>query len=493
MERDLRKASGENILIIDDTLENLQNLSATLAQNGYTVQAVISASMALTVAQLARPDLILLDIKMPGIDSYEVCQIFKESKKTCDIPIIFLSSLHDVSQKIKAFNLGCADYITKPFQVEEVLARVQYQLTIQRLYRQIKQQNQQLEDEIAQRRKVEEKAVAASIAKSNFLANMSHELRTPLNAIIGFSQLMSNDLLNAEQQENIQIINRSAVNLLELINDILELSKIEAGVISLDKTSFDLYGLLDNIAEMFQITVKQKNINLNFIVAPELPQYIQTDAKKLRSCLSNLIGNAMIAIAMREHQENESPPQGNITLQVSLVETESPHLLFQIEDNGCGISEHELEKLFDAFSQAQVGKKSLQGTGLGLAITRKFVQTMGGEITVKSTLGEGSVFTFDIKIDVIKNDRVDRTSSLVGNYKSDILLEELMTMPQTWLSDLNQAANEVNEDLLQKLVEEIPSHKASLSQYLTELLKDFRLDIIIEFMQKIMVVDVRRE
>ncbi|MGB3655988.1 MAG: response regulator [Rivularia sp. (in: cyanobacteria)] len=596
---------GENILIVDDTLENLLSLSTTLSENGYTVQSVVSGSMALTAASRILPDLILLDIKMPDMDGYEVCKLLKQSEITSDIPIIFLSGLHNVSEKIKAFKLGGADYITKPFQVEEVLARVKHQLTIQKLSRQIKQQNQLLQHEITERRKAELEALTASQAKSNFLANMSHELRTPLNAIIGFSKLMSHDsLLNVEQQENIRIINRSAEHLLELINDVLEFSKIEAGVISFDKTNFDLYRLLDNIEEMFQIKVEQRNIKLNFIVTPDVPQYIKTDIKKLRSCLTNLIANAI-----------KFTPQGNVTLKVS--SPSPPHLLFQVEDTGCGISPDELDRLFDAFTQAEAGKTSSKGTGLGLAITRKFVQMMGGEIKVTSTVGKGSVFAFDIQVD-IANDRVNirspqitglkpnqakfkilvvddseenrlllvkllnkigfavssaengqvalevwetfqpdlilmdtrmpvmdgysatqrlrnlnqnLTASNFGSTKNEIeqagfddvirkpvlpeillhkiaeylsvsyiydrvpslrsisvsensLLEESIAMPRSWLTQLHQAANEVNEDLLQSPIQEIPENKASLSD-LTMLVKNFRQDIILVFTQKI--------
>lgn len=490
-----RQADEESILIVDDNLENLKILSATLSEEGYTVQSVTHGSIALTIARLNLPDLILLDIMMPEMDGYEVCKLLKECKTTDDIPIIFLTSLHNASEKIKAFKLGGADYITKPFQVEEVLARVRHQLTIQRLSRQIKVQAQQLQYEIAELRKTEAEAISASRSKSNFLASISHELQTPLNAIIGFSKLMLHEsLLNAEEQENINIINRSAEHLLELINDVLELSKIEAGIIDLDKQNFDLYRLLDNIEEIFKIKLQQENINLNIVVAPNVPQYIYTDVKKLRSCLSNLISNAI-----------KFTPQGSISLRVKLVEeagdeiniSDSSHLLFQVEDTGIGVSPDELKKLFDAFTQAEAGLKSLQGTGLGLTITRKFVQMMGGEIQVTSTLGRGSIFTFFIKLDVIKN---NPTTIQLGTYdtrfnsdnKTDIkisytsLFEELITMPRTWLLNLHQAANKVDEELLQKLIEEVPENNPSLSKSLRELVKNFRLDIIVKLTQEIL-------
>jgi signal transduction histidine kinase len=480
------QASKENILIVDDNLDNLKILSATLFEEGYMVQSVISGSMAFTVAQLAPPDLILLDILMPNMDGYEVCRQLKECKNTSEIPIIFLSSLHNVAEKTQAFKLGGADYITKPFQVEEVLARVNHQLTTRRIYRQIKTQNQQLQHEIAERRKAELKAVSASQAKSNFLTNMSHELRTPLNTIIGFSQLMNSDSsLNAEQQENINIINRSSNHLLEVINDILQLSKIEAGAIELDETSFDLFFLIANIKEIFQIKLERKIIIFNIIVASNVPQYISTDAKKLRSCLSNLVGNAIKFIF-----------QGSITLRISFVnEAETYRLYFEVKDTGCGISPDEMDNLFDAFTQADAGRKSLQGTGLGLAITRKFVQMMKGEIQVKSTVGKGSIFTFYIELDVTKNNPTIQLNTYDSMFDSHInthdisdnlLLEELTIMPRSWLLNLHQAANEVDEKLLQNLIEELPENKAYLSKNLTSLVKNFRLDVIVLFVKKIL-------
>ena len=483
-----RQVGEENILIVDDNLENLKILSATLSEHGYKVQSVTSGSMAFTVTQLTPPDLILLDIKMPDMDGYEVCKQLKECQKTCDIPIIFLSALHNVSEKVQAFKVGGADYITKPFQVEEVLAIVKHQLTIQRLYRQIKAQNQQLQREIIERRKAEIAAISASEAKSNFLANMSHELRTPLDAIIGFSKLMCNDsLLNADRQENINIIHRSGNHLLELINDILELSKIEAGAVKLEEKNFDLYALLENIKELFQIKLERKKIQFNIIVASNVPQYIYADAKKIHSCLSNLIGNAIKFCF-----------QGSITLRVSFVDGAGSYcLLFEVEDTGCGISPSELDNLFDAFTQADAGRKSLQGTGLGLAITRKLVQMMGGEIQVKSTVGKGTIFTFYIELDVTKN---NFTSNQLGTYNTTLnseyktnrkishtsLLDELITMPRSWILNLDRAANKVDEDLLQSLIEEIPGNKAFLSENLTELTKNFRLDIMIKFTQQIL-------
>ncbi len=390
-----------NILIVDDTPENLQVLSATLSERGYKVRGVIKGQMAIRAAKSAPPDLILLDIRMPEMDGYEVCERLKADPQTRDIPIIFISALDEVLDKVKAFKAGGVDYITKPFQVEEVLARVENQLMICRLSQKLQEQNQQLQQEIQERLKAEKEAEAASHAKSEFLANMSHELRTPLNAILGFTQVMSRDLqLNTEQREYLGIINRSGEHLLELINDVLDLSKIEAGLISLYESSFDLYRLLDNLEEMFQIKADQKNLQLIFIVPSNVPQYIKADAKKLRVCLINLLGNAI-----------KFTDYGSVTLRVAsrqssvisdqlqrINDTREWTLDFEVEDTGYGIAPEEIDRLFDAFIQTETGRRSAEGTGLGLTITRKFAQLMGGEITVKSVLGEGTSFKFSIKI-----------------------------------------------------------------------------------------------
>ncbi|CBN55246.1 MULTISPECIES: response regulator [Kamptonema] len=391
-----------NILIVDDTPENLQVLSATLSESGYKVRGVINGKMAVRAARSAPPDLILLDIRMPDTNGYEVCEELKADSQTSKIPVIFISALDEVLDKVKAFQVGGEDYITKPFQVEEVVARVEHQLTIQRLQKQLIQQNEQLQKEIVERKKAEESAAAASKAKSEFLANMSHELRTPLNAILGFTQVMIRDpFLSTDQLENLRIINRSGEHLLDLINDVLDMSKIEAGIITISETSFDLYRLLDTLEEMFHFKAEKKGLKLRFTVHPDVPHYIKADEKKLRICLINLLGNAI------KFTEN-----GSVTLRVNLggieskpglvhttvSESEPFPITFEVEDTGVGIAPEEIDSLFDAFVQSEAGRKSAEGTGLGLTITRKFVQLLKGNITAVSALNKGTIFKFNIQI-----------------------------------------------------------------------------------------------
>jgi two-component system, sensor histidine kinase and response regulator len=254
--------------------------------------------------------------------------------------------------------------------------------------------------------KAKEAADAANQAKSEFLANMSHELRTPLNAILGFTQILNRDpSLSADHQRFLSIINRSGEHLLELINDILEMSKIEAGRVTLHENEFDLYRLLDRLEEMLQFRGTSKGLQLIFEREPQVPQYIKTDEGKLRQVLINLLGNAIKFTA-----------KGSVTLRVKVGENDlqSTHqLLFEVEDTGPGIDPGEFDKLFEAFGQTTSGLKSGQGTGLGLPISQKFVQLMGGEISVSSQPGQGAKFSFDIQVSLVEQTRLLKTQPIV--------------------------------------------------------------------------------
>ncbi|MBD1907983.1 PAS domain-containing protein [Funiculus sociatus GB2-A5] len=251
--------------------------------------------------------------------------------------------------------------------------------------------------------KAKETADAANRAKSEFLANMSHELRTPLNAVLGFTQLMSLDTsLCPEHQEYLDIISRSGEHLLELINGVLEMSKIEAGRVTLLENNFDLYRLLDSIERMLQLKATSKGIQLICDRAPQVPQYVKTDESKLRQVLINLLSNAI-----------KFTQEGSVTLRVSAVEgIKQLKLYFEVEDTGFGIAPEEFDKLFEAFGQTATGLKSNQGTGLGLPISQKFVQLMGGEITVTSVPGKGAKFTFDIQVSLLEETPIETTQPI---------------------------------------------------------------------------------
>ncbi|BAY10235.1 AAA family ATPase [Calothrix sp. NIES-2098] len=316
-------------------------------------------------------------------------------------------------------------------------------------------ENVRLEQEISERKKIEaeleqakDAAETANRAKSTFLANMSHELRTPLNAILGFSQLMNQDAnLSSEQKENLEIIHRSGEHLLTLINQVLDLSKVEAGRMALSTTNFDLYYLLADIEDMFALKAKDKNLQLQFDCALNVPQYICTDEIKLRQVLINLISNAIKFTSF-----------GCVSVKVAInadMQTDGGEttISFEVTDTGVGIAAEELENLFQPFVQTSSGQQLQQGTGLGLTISREFVRLMGGEITVISSQAfcsptcetpSGTTFKFDIPVVIADECEIENP------LKSDRIIALAPNQPQYRILVVDD--KDYNRQLLVKLL-----------------------------------------
>ncbi len=414
-----------NILVVDDTRDNLRLLSNMLTEHGHKVRPVSGGRRAISSVQSRLPDLILLDIMMPDMDGYAVCDALKADEQTRDIPVIFISALNETVDKVKAFSAGGVDFITKPFQSEEVLARVDTHLTLRKLQQQLQQQNNQLQQtnaqlirEIAERKKAEEElkdakkvAETANQAKSTFLANMSHELRSPLTAILGFVQVMTRSTtLPPEHQENAGIIRRSGEHLLTLINQVLDLSKIEAGRITLNEKHIDLHRLLHDIEDMFALKAQTKGLQLLFEQDASVPRAVRTDEVKLRQVLINLLNNAVkftqeggvtVRVRSKARSLRNVVVDGTEERHSEDSVPHYKHLLFEIEDSGPGIAPEEMEHVFEAFGQTETGRQAQEGTGLGLPISRRFVQLMGGDIQVTSDVGQGTLFIFEIQVQVV--------------------------------------------------------------------------------------------
>lgn len=245
-----------------------------------------------------------------------------------------------------------------------------------------------------------QKAEAANRAKSEFLAHMSHELRTPLNAILGFSQLLQNDVnLSAQQSDSLEIINRSGEHLLALINNILEMSKIEAGQTQLIVTEFNLLSFLKSLSEMMRLKAITKELQLSFLYSPDLPSCIRADEGKLRQILLNLLANAI-----------KFTCEGEVKLEVSSRvldhEKHRYQLRFNVSDTGPGMDPDEMEELFAPFTQARSGRLSQQGTGLGLSISQRFAGLMDSQILVHSKVGQGSQFYFALDVTAVASQSI---------------------------------------------------------------------------------------
>ncbi len=357
--------SRTTVMLVDDTPANLRLLSKILEEVGYEVRALPSGELAIDSARNDPPELILLDVRMPNMNGYQVCAELKKEPRTREIPVIFISALQETEDKLLAFQAGGVDYITKPFEQAEVLARVNTHL------------------ELAQTRAalVEERkrAESANRAKSAFLANMSHELRTPLNAVLGYAQLLANDeSLPSHVLTAVQTIHQGGEYLLTLINEVLDLAKVEAGRFEIHPEPFHPSEFFPDIVAMFQIRAEQKGIGFVYQEPQALPFILIGDSKRLRQVVMNLLGNAI-----------KFTPHGEVRLEVAYRDGQ---LHIAVVDSGIGIEAGQIETIFQPFGQSGDNEYKSQGTGLGLAISRNLVELMGGAIEVQSTLGHGSRF-----------------------------------------------------------------------------------------------------
>lgn len=351
------------IIIVDDIPKNLQLLGQVLKNNGYRVLALTDSTKAVSAIEKNQPSLVLLDIMMPEINGFEICNILKSKPETADIPIIFITAKTETEDIVKGFELGAVDYVTKPFNNNELLMRVKTQIALQEAIR---------------------SAERANAAKSIFLANISHDIRSPMNGIMNVLNILLKSNLGEQQKEYVQIAKHAGTSLLCLINDLLDLSKIEAQQFDLDCIQFDIRELLENISDIYAIEAYKKGLEYACIIQEDLHTTVIGDPNRLRQIIINLVNNAI-----------KFTDNGEVTISVRKQSENYFH--FAIQDTGIGIAQDRLKQLFKPYSQLDPSTaRKYGGTGLGLSISKQLVELMDGKIQVQSEEKIGSTFAFTI-------------------------------------------------------------------------------------------------
>jgi signal transduction histidine kinase len=366
------------LLVVDDTRDNLALMSSLLKED-YHVKVAINGEKALRIAQSdPPPDLILLDVMMPGLDGFEVCQRLKAESRTRRIPVIFLTAKSDAENEQKGLELGAVDYITKPISPPILLARVKNHIALMTLADFLQKRNIELDLARAAAEK-------ANRAKSEFLSSMSHELRSPLNAILGFSQLMASDTPppTASQHESLTRILQAGWHLLALIDEILDLARVESGRVPLVQEAVPLGEVLAECLDMVAPQAQEHGVHMLF-PAFDQAQIVRADRTRVKQVFINLLTNAI----------KYNSQSGSVT--VACARTRAGQIRVTITDTGQGLPSDQMAQLFQPFNRlGQEGGRE-EGTGIGLVVAKRLVELMGGTIGASSAVGVGSEFWFDL-------------------------------------------------------------------------------------------------
>ena len=377
------------ILVVDDTPVNLDILGGLLSPE-YGVSVATNGEEALQIVLSDEPpDLVLLDIMMPGINGYQLCSIMKADERIRQIPIIFVTAMSDIENEEEGLRLGAVDYLTKPFKPSIVLARVKTHLS---LYNQTRLLQSLVSERTDELEKARDEAKLANRAKSTFLANMSHELRTPLNGIIGMTQLLLESNPTENQKEFLEDELESSSRMLILVNDLLELSNAEAGKVKLSPCRFETRKSLEQVLALYRNQANQKGLDFSSSVSPDVPFMLNADISRIRQVLMNLLNNAL-----------RFTNSGSITVLVKVLGEPSPSqatpmsVCFSVKDTGVGIPWQKQESIFEPFSIGEdFMTKIHSGAGLGLSISKRLIELMDGRIWLESQEGSGTTVSFTI-------------------------------------------------------------------------------------------------
>ncbi|NJC88783.1 MAG: response regulator [Desulfuromonas sp.] len=386
-----------SILIVDDRPENLLSLEALLRDESIAVIKAGSGREALRLTLKHELALVLLDVQMPDMDGFETAELMRGNPKTKGVPIIFVTAGEkSVHSMFKGYESGAVDYIYKPVDPVILCSKVRIFSELYSQRRAIERHEQQLEKLVEERtrelRQALRRAEASSKAKSEFLANTSHEIRTPMTAIQGAIDLLSADHLTDEQRQYFDMISTAANNLLILIDNILDLSEIEAGRVAIDNRRFSLRSCLEEVIATQIGRIREKQLDFLFEVNRQTPDSVCGDPLRLKQIVFNLLGNAI-----------KFTQQGEVGLKVSSLSNGDASLLLQLQisDTGVGIGQEALTRIFEPFVQADSSMtRRFGGVGLGLSICQRLTSLMGGEIQVESTEGAGSTFTVTLPMTI---------------------------------------------------------------------------------------------
>ena len=362
------------ILVVDDNPTNLQVLLESLKRTGFKILVARTGESAIQQAEYGKPDLILLDVMMPGIDGFETCRRFKTLDAFKEIPIIFMTALTDTTDKLKGFQAGGVDYVTKPLQHEEVLARVVTHLTIRRLQQELRQQHALLQEQHAQLQ-------ALNASKDKFFSIISHDLRSPLSAVLVGLRLLTDTesrLTDNEKNELIRDSHRTVEQLYNLLDNLLVWSRLQRGLMEYAPQPLDLRPLFERNATLFAANAEQKQIAIRQTVAE--PVIAFADSHMIDAIIRNLISNALKFTEAR----------GAITLS---ARQNDQRVEMAVADTGIGMDAETVAKLFRLdVRYNQLGTAGEKGTGLGLNVCKEFAEKNGGSIAVESVVGAGTTF-----------------------------------------------------------------------------------------------------